>query len=133
MSYSTDYASAARRHLEAADGLDQTKRRDVAGYLYGIAGECAFKQIMRESGMVPDLTEKRKENPFFAHWPFLRTLLKDRIHGRRHGELETYASDDRLFANWTTDMRYSPGRDVKPEDVDLWREQARTLVNRIGI
>ena len=41
-------------HLAAADQLDDQgaqpaqRRRDVAGYLYGVAGECALKHIMRQ-------------------------------------------------------------------------------------
>ena len=135
MSYSIDLAAAARRHLEAADVLNNSspKRRDVAGYLYGIAGECALKRIMWESGMRPGQPERRRDDPFFIHFPDLKTMLKDRIHGRRHGELQRYAGDGALFSNWSTDMRYAPGREIKDSDVERWREQARKLVEGIGL
>lgn len=61
-----DLLNAARRHLEAAELLDQPNpqgRRDVAGYLYGIAAECSLKAIMWKSGMRQQ--PNQKDDPFF--------------------------------------------------------------------
>ncbi|HYN77965.1 MAG TPA: hypothetical protein VES73_09240 [Lamprocystis sp. (in: g-proteobacteria)] len=53
MSYTPDLTAAARRHLAAAEALADGASRRVAGYLYGIAVECAIKAMMREAGLVP--------------------------------------------------------------------------------
>jgi hypothetical protein len=53
--YSRDLAKSARRHLATASHLDQeecrAKHGAIAGYLLGIAAECAMKEMMRDSGM----------------------------------------------------------------------------------
>jgi hypothetical protein len=48
MSFHPNLPEAARRHLHAADLLcdEPRHRKDVAGYLYGIAAECAIKQML---------------------------------------------------------------------------------------
>ena len=63
MDYKPDMPAAARRHIEAADALVDGFRPDVAGYLYGIAAECAIKSMIWtpgcghclriEGGMIP--------------------------------------------------------------------------------
>jgi hypothetical protein len=52
MAFPTSYPDAARRNLSSADALSGGDRsqRTVAGYLYGLASECALKQIGRRSG-----------------------------------------------------------------------------------
>src|SRR5580700_6528856 len=101
MAYSQDLRNAADRHFNAAERLNDAAtrppRRDVAGYLYGVAGECALKQIMRESLIRPLPPEQRRDDPYYAHFPVLKTLLRDRISGRRAGDLRTFAEDDGLM------------------------------------
>ena len=60
MAYSQDLKTAARRHLMAAQALyDHTGPgvqpgcKAVAGYLFGMAGELALKELMRGSGLMP--------------------------------------------------------------------------------
>ncbi len=85
-SYARDLARSARRHLQAAEHLlDETHRKDVAGYLYGIAAECAMKQMMINSGMRELVVEKRNEDPFYAHFEELKTLVCDQAYGRLAG------------------------------------------------
>ncbi|HRF13420.1 MAG: hypothetical protein AW09_002790 [Candidatus Accumulibacter phosphatis] len=62
MAYPPNMPAAARRHIEAADILFAKSRGDVAGYLYGIAAECALKAMMLEAGMRP--SETRRDDPF---------------------------------------------------------------------
>jgi hypothetical protein len=75
MSYSRDFRSSAHRHLEAAhlltEGTPPNGRPDVGGYLYGIAAECALKQIMRDSGMRELPPDQRRDDPFYSHFPEL--------------------------------------------------------------
>jgi hypothetical protein len=128
MAYSQDYAASARRHLGAADHLDKTDRRDVAGYLYGVAAECALKEMMRQSGIRPLPRERKREDPFYAHFAAIKSLLLDQLQGRRSGELRRFAEDPKFMQEWDTDMRYAPGRDVKAAWVDRWKKQAKQIV-----
>jgi hypothetical protein len=79
MAFVNKLPEAARRNLQAADTLDAGHRRDVAGYLYGIAAECAIKQMLKPVSLPP---EHDKEAIFYAHFPELRTLLRDALKGR---------------------------------------------------
>src|SRR5579872_4073477 len=116
MPYSIDMKAAARRHLEAAEKLlSGGHRRDVAGYLYGIAAECAVKAMMIEAGMRPVSETRTAGDPFFAHFPDLRSILRDRLTGRRGTPLARLVHDDRFLNNWATRMRYAPSREIRDE------------------
>ena len=138
MSYRIHLTNAARRHLRAADRLAEAGARpherchDVAGYLYGVSAECALKQIMRDSGYRPLLPERRREDPFYAHFPDLKTMLRDDLRGRRAGELRAFVESDSFMNEWSTDMRYAPKSDIRPELVDRWRKQAHEVVETMG-
>jgi hypothetical protein len=137
MAYTLDLASSARRHRTAAERLDDTavpvhhRRRDVAGYLYGVSGECALKQLMREAGIYP--SGPRRDDPFYAHFPALKRMLAERIQGRRMERLRRFAEDPSLMQHWDTDMRYAPGKDIDPGWVDRWRDDCRRLVDAMEI
>jgi hypothetical protein len=133
MTYCIDMVSAARRHLEAADELAQGKRQDVAGYLYGIAAECALKAMMCNAGFRPVTNEKQKKDPFFAHFPELRTILRDRIHGRGATPLVRLVQNDGFMNNWSTQMRYSHGKDIQKKWIENWAKDARQAVTSIGV
>src|SRR3954469_24895949 len=106
MSYNTNLPAAARRHVEAADALADTPRRDVAGYLYGIAAECAVKAIMTS------IPRARLDDAFYAHFPELRTILRDVLQGRSAMPLSLFINDDSFLNNWNVAMRYSDGRQI---------------------
>ena len=139
MAYKQDLKIAARRHLRAAQELyDHTGAgaqpgcRAVAGYLFGLAGELAIKELMRGSGMVPLSPEERRDDPFFAHFPALKGMLGT-VQGRRAGELRQFLGDPRLFQNWDTAMRYAPTGDIDPDWVAGWKASAEKLVDRMAI
>lgn len=141
MAYSRDpknLLAAARRHREAADALFDDreptggKHRAVCGYLYGIAAECAVKAMMHAAGLRPLDPSERRDDPFFAHFPNLRTLLRDQQPPRRSRALSTLIDDDQFMSQWDTAMRYAPGSEVKPEWVQRWRDQARSAVDSMG-
>jgi len=98
MAYAPDMRAAARRHLEAADILDPTNRRDVAGYLYGIAAECGVKALMMQIGLRP--LANRENDPYYAHFPMLKTLLRNRLEGRNATILRRHILNDRFFSDW---------------------------------
>ena len=126
--------AAARRHLIAADLLNADKDRvDVAGYLYGIAAECAIKAMMLEANLwpLPD-PAKRAGNPYYAHFPELRTMLRDGLQGRRGTPLIRFVSRNNFMSNWSTNMRYAKGSSIDVAWVKLWSQQAQDAVGAIG-
>lgn len=139
MAYKTDFATSARRHLRAACELNGVTSagaepgcRAVAGYLFGLSGELAVKQMMRNSGMRPKAPEQRRDDPFYAHFEHLKSCLIDTIEGRLAGELRSIAEDASLFQFWSTDMRYAPTTDILDKWVEAWQKSARSLVDKMG-
>lgn len=135
MPYPPDLPSAARRHLEAADRLAEFDgelpkgpRRDVAGYLYGIAAECALKAMMIDVPLRPLAPSRRREDPFYAHFPALRTMLRDTLHGRTSLPLLKLISSDAFLMEWDTDMRYARASAIPDRLVVAWRSAARDAV-----
>ena len=130
--YAKDMRKTAYRHLEAAELLYKSpSRQDVAGYLYGIAAECALKQMMNDSGMRPLSEDKRGDDPFFAHFEGLKTLLKDSSEGRRKGVLIAISSDASFMQHWDITMRYSHGKDIDPRWIKKWAQDARNIIDRM--
>lgn len=139
MAYKRDVRRSARRHFRSAQVLyehagagDQPGCRAVAGYLFGIAGELAVKELMRSSGMKPLPEESRHVDPFFAHFPGLKTMLATLAQGRRFGELRKLAEDPRLFQNWDVAMRYAPTEDISAGWVDDWKASAEKLIEQMN-
>jgi hypothetical protein len=131
MAYSVDMPAAARRHLMAAELLMAPKgRKDVAGYLFGIAAECAIKAMMSEAGL--HRASDNREDPFYEHFPNLRTLLRDTLQGRMGTPLINFINRDAFMNNWSTSMRYSNGKDIDVRWIDDWAKQARQAVASIG-
>jgi hypothetical protein len=136
MAYGKDLSGAARRHFAAANHLHESHKTNhnpgycaIAGYLFGLAGEMALKELMRASGMLPGTSAPQKDDPFYAHFPTIKTLLRDNAQGRRAGKLLKYANDNRLFENWNTAMRYAPSNEVHERWVSKWIEQAKLLIS----
>lgn len=111
------------------DEEEQTvKHRAIAGYLFGIAAECAMKEIMRDSGMRPLPAAQRRDDPFYAHLPQLKTMLRTAAQGRRAGELRRWSEDNSFMREWDTDMRYAPAKDIERADIDRWRSHATIVL-----
>lgn len=140
MAYRQDLSNSAKRHLRAATELHglsssgaQPGCRAVAGYLFGLCGELAVKAIMRDSGMKPFAAERRRDDPFYTHFPALKTRLLDTVKGRRAGELRRIAETAALFQNWDTEMRYAPTEDIHEEWVESWKTTAWNLINQMDL
>lgn len=127
--YVSNMRAAAFRHLEAGTKLSDSTRRDVAGYLFGLAAECALKQIMLDSGMRP--SEPRSEDPFYAHFEELKRLVRDNAKGRRSDELRRYAEKSSFMQHWDVTMRYSDGREIRDEWITRWHEDAKNITGVI--
>lgn len=138
MAYSHNYRTSALRHLKAAETLHalsgsgtQPGSQAVAGYLYGLAGELAVKQMMTESGMRPLVEGQRRTDPFYKHFPEIKSSLLSSASGRRAGQLLSVARSDQVFREWSTDMRYAPTSEVPAARVNDWQQHARTLVAKM--
>lgn len=139
MAFTQNVKKSAGRHFRAAQILyqqtgpgEQPGCAAVAGYLFGIAGELAVKELMRSSGMVPLPEAHRRDDPFFAHFPALKTMLATAAVGRRAGELRKLSEDPRLFQNWDVAMRYAPTTDIDTTWVKAWKASAEDLLNRMA-
>lgn len=120
--------AAAYRHQEAAEALNQGRRRDVAGYLYGLAAECAMKALMLNLGMRPAEDASRSSDPFFAHFTRLKTMLRDHAQARQLQDLRKFTEDDRFMQHWDIAMRYSDGKEIKTAWVDGWQQNAKAIL-----
>lgn len=131
VAYTLNLSSAARRHLAAADTLyDAPRHVRVAGYLYGIAAECALKSLLQDAGVRPLTKERRREDPFYAHFPELKTRLFALQLART--AISKFVEDPAFMNQWDTDMRYCKSEEINPAWVDRWRSQARDAVSAIG-
>jgi len=130
MAFTHKLCEAARRHLHAADILceEPGHRRDVAGYLYGIAAECAIKHMVIP---IPIPPEHDKQKIAYSHFPELRTLLRDALSGRRFAgtPLFQFVMQDAFMNNWHISMRYADARQIKDDWVRAWQKQARDAVS----
>ncbi|WP_165905392.1 hypothetical protein [Rhodovulum euryhalinum] len=97
-----------------------------------MAGELAVKALMRDSGMAELPRDKRRDDPYYAHFPELATQLRDTVHGRRSGELTAIAKSNH-FQNWSTDMRYASTAEVQANWIDAWRASADTLIQKMEL
>ena len=124
MAYEPDMPAAAHRHLDAGNKLIDPKngRRDVAGYLFGLAAECAVK------AMASRIPETRREDVLYAHFPTLRTLVRDALKGRRSSPLRSLMAHDSFMTEWEIDVRYARGSDVTTKKVEDWQAQAKRAV-----
>jgi hypothetical protein len=126
MAFSRNMPAAARRHLDAADRLGPDGvRKDVAGYLYGIAAECAIKAMMEKLPYARDL------DAFYEHFPRLRTLLCESLRGRTGTSLHRLITNEKdpFLNNWDVKMRYSDGKGIRSDWILAWQEHARRAVS----
>ena len=74
----------------------------------------------------------RVGNPYYAHFPELRTMLRDGLQGRRGTPLIRFVSSDGFMSNWSTNMRYAKGSSINAAWVESWSKQAQDAVGAIG-
>ena len=128
--YNIRMRDAAFRHNEAAEAL-LPNRKDVAGYLFGLAAECAMKQLMIALG-VPGVKEPRgPTNPYFAHFISLKTILRDDEHARRHTDIRKFTERASFMQDWDIAMRYSDGKAITQTLLDRWRQDAKDILQEL--
>jgi hypothetical protein len=131
MPYSIDMPASARRNLMAAEALPAA-RFDVAGYLFGLAAECAVKAMMIELGLKPRPAAERRDDPFYQHFPALLVSARNAAKGRRSATLSRILATPQYMANWEIEMRYAAPGDVSAASVQRWAKHAKQTVGAIG-
>lgn len=119
-----DYNSSAKRHFKDAVILADNKAFDNAGYLIGLAVECALKQKCRISR--PDIVRGN------GHLPDLIHLAKRKVDNRRDIML-LKALNDELFKAWVIDIRYASTGNIDETQFVAWLNQAKIIFRLSGI
>ena len=119
--FTPDMTKAAHRNWAAAENLMNAVASDrmTAGYLYGIAAECAIKALFRE---IPWTIDSR-DGPVYAHFPQLKTKLRDALSGRGAAQLTRF-TDQHFMEGWAIDIRYSDGTRPATATLERWRAHA---------
>lgn len=125
MSRPVDLPAAAHRHHRCAQLLERPEPAE-AGYLYGLAAECAVKAIAED---IPCL---RRDDVFYAHFPELKDLVIDHARGRGTERLVRLMESDRGYmGGWRVGMRYEGARSVANELVANWKDDARAAIGHM--
>jgi hypothetical protein len=129
MAYTSDLVASAKRHFRDGESLLKAKSAQHAGYHFGFAAECALKSILFRH-QIP-LPAERRDNPFWVHFPDLRTILIRDGKGRLTQRLYDVIAHGAFMQNWDTDIRYAADQSVTSERAELWRAQADTVFGLI--
>lgn len=122
-------AAAAKRHWQDGKLLLDARRWQAAGYHFGFAAECALKLVLFQHGI--PRSENRRDDPYWAHFPELRTLLIRDGKGRLSQGLYDQIAHGSFMQEWNTDMRYASDGAVVEGRAVMWRDQANTLFGLI--
>ncbi|MBT9556225.1 MAG: hypothetical protein IV100_09360 [Myxococcales bacterium] len=122
-SYPVAMRDAAFRHHRCADRLMQADEFDEAGYLFGLAAECAIK------AMSEVLSCLRRSDLQYAHFPELRNHVLDYAEGRRATELSRLMANGRCLAGWHVSIRCSRKKAVTSKTVKIWRDDTVAALN----
>ncbi len=128
MPFAHNLFKAAHRHLDAAERLFDGNRKDVAGYLYGIAAECAVKYMLSQPSL-PGTSIITKKEMLYLHFPELLRQLRDALSGRSGTPLWRLVGTRGFFNHWHISMRYADARQILPRWVEQWRENAKQAIN----
>lgn len=82
----TKHDQGCPSQLAAAERSKAAFDRTTAGYLYGIAAECAIKALFRENFW----TDDSKNGPVYAHFPQLKSKLRDATFIRGAAQLAQF-------------------------------------------
>lgn len=129
MAYNIDLVASANRHFRDGDTLLSARSAQHAGYHFGFAAECAIKSILFRHHMPRH--DDRRENPFWAHFPELKTLLIRDGRGRLQQKLYDVIADGAFMQYWNTDIRYASDRSVDEPRATNWRNQADRVIGLI--
>lgn len=119
--FTPNMTKAAQRNWAAAEHLRNAVATDraTAGYLYGIAAECAIKALFRGISWTTD----SRDGPVYAHFPELKSKLRDAISGRGAAQLARF-TDQHYMEGWAINIRYSDGTRPDAATLERWRANA---------
>ncbi|MCT8267819.1 hypothetical protein NYQ83_11100 [Afifella sp. JA880] len=119
--FTSHLTKAAHRNWAAAERLKNAEAPDrtTAGYLYGIAAECAIKALYRGISWTTD----SKDGPVYAHFPEIKAKLRDSISGRGATQLVQF-TDQHYMEGWAIKIRYSDGARPDAATLERWRADA---------
>ena len=117
-----NFLIAAQRHFSDAELLRREIRLDNAGHHYGVAGECAVKAVcIEEAGVRP----AKHFDPNLQS--DLRAAAIANLSGHKGQRIRAVLAN--LFLGWSVHDRYSVNGHINSAQVELWREDARNLLN----
>ena len=121
------FEDAARRHFADAEDLAERQRLDNAGYLIGLAAECAVKHAVRHVTPnpprihFPELTAGVRQlggrNPVFSK---IRQALSPPAHGS-------------VFDDWSIAIRYGADGQVLNAQYRKWKAATGRIMNAARI
>jgi hypothetical protein len=129
MAYKLDLSASALRHWHDGQHLLKAGRVQAAGYHFGFSAECTIKSILYRHGI--PRREDRRDDPYWAHFPDLRTLLIRDGKGRLSQKLYDLVSHGSFMQEWNTDIRYAADGSVDEQRATRWREQADKLIGLV--
>jgi hypothetical protein len=129
MAYRLNFGVSAHRHWHDGQQLFTARRAQAAGYHNGFAAECAVKSIFYKHNIPRD--EDRRKDPYWAHFPELRTMLIRDGKGRLSQKLYDTIAHGSFMQEWHTDIRYAENGSVSEDRASRWREQADEVIGLI--
>jgi hypothetical protein len=129
MAYRIDLPASAQRHWNDGRRLLDAGRAQAAGYHFGFAAECAVKSVLYKHN-IPRHAD-RHQDPYWAHFPALRTILIRDGKGRLSQKLYDVIAKDSFMQEWDTDIRYAANGSVNEQRASRWRDQANELIGLV--
>ena len=114
---STDYLDAAKRHMADAESLKPNSWAN-ADHLFGVAAECALKQLMTSLGMEVHPDGNPKDPGHTIHMPHIWSAFQSFAQGRLAARYLRPLSTQNTFSSWAIEQRYAHRSDITPSQAD---------------
>ena len=125
---------AASRHYRCAEALSKQAEQAEAGYLMGLAAECAIKHHLQAINF---FTRRRRgaRDPMYVHFPELAELVLSQANGLITGRLLTRLSDASTMQGWSVKMRYREEKSTREitKRYERWRQQTEDIFREAGL
>jgi hypothetical protein len=102
------------------------KRFDNAGYHFGLAAECALKELLIRCGIPMGNPVIRK-----LHFPELREAALQAIEGRGGTRIKQLIGSPSFLQGWAIGMRYARNGSVSEKRADRWRKSANQAISEL--
>jgi HEPN domain-containing protein len=118
-----NYAEAALRHYVDARNLANSGRYDDAGYLIGLAAECALKHAA-QGFTVP------KNSEIDGYLPQVKRIIRGLLDGRNvRGPLLAIANRREFFEHWHINNRYEANGHIDRVIYEEWMKSAEVALS----